>query len=79
MANIGEVQVASVDGTTKLCITFEDGRSMHVPLSDQVALVLNAGGWMMREYAARVFEADLKGSNPVSQRIRMINIDVAEV
>ncbi len=78
MADIKDVKVAPIDGAPKLCITFDDGRAMHIPLSDQVALVLNAGGWMMREYAARVFEADLKGANPVSDRLRMIDVNAAE-
>jgi hypothetical protein len=79
MAEIKDVRVAPVDGATKLCITFDDGRAMQIPLSDQVALVLNAGGWMMREYAARVFEADLNSPNPVSRRLRMIDVGAAEI
>jgi hypothetical protein len=79
MAEIRDVRVAPVDGTPKLCITFDDGRALHIVLSDQVALVLNAGGWMMREHAARVFEADLNGPNPVSRRLRMIDVGVAEI
>ena len=78
MADIRDAKVAEVDGAAKLCITFDDGRAMHIPLSEQVALVLNAGGWMMREYAARVFEADLQGANPVSRRLRMIDVSAAE-
>jgi len=73
MANIRDVRVALEDGAPKLCITFDDGRGMQIPLSEQVALVLNAGGWMMREYAARTFEADLQGPNRVSRRLRMMD------
>jgi hypothetical protein len=79
MADIRDVKVAKVEGTAKLCIAFDDGRAMHIPLSEQVALVLNAGGWMMREYAARTFEAELNGPNVVSRRIRMIDIGTAEI
>jgi hypothetical protein len=72
--DIVEARVEQVDGSAKLWVAFTDGRAMHIPLSEQVALVLNAGGWMMREYVARVFEADLKSTNLVSRRIRMIDI-----
>jgi hypothetical protein len=79
MAEIRDVRVAPADGTPKLCITFDDGRTMQIPLSDQVALVLNAGGWMMREHAARIFEADLNGPNLVSRRLRTIEVGAADV
>jgi hypothetical protein len=34
---------------------------------------------MMREHAARTFEAELNGPNVVSRRIRMIDIGTAEI
>ncbi len=74
MDNIEDVQVGFVDGALKLQITFPGSRVAHIPLSEQVALVLNAGGWMMREHSARVFEQDLGGPNLVSRRIRMIPV-----
>jgi hypothetical protein len=75
MTEIAGVQVGFVKGQQKLEITFSDTQVVHIPLTEQVALVLNAGGWMMREHSARVFEADLGGPNLVSRRIRMIDVN----
>jgi hypothetical protein len=58
----------------RLRVTFIDDQAMEVPMSDQIALVLNAGGWLAREYIARVFETDLGAANMVSRRIRKIQI-----
>jgi hypothetical protein len=72
MADFKAVAVGMVDGQPKLQITFADGKTVHIPLSEQVALVLNAGGWMMREHAARVLEADQGMGNAFSERLRQI-------
>jgi hypothetical protein len=73
MDEIEDVRVGFADQAAKLQIRFRSGRTVHIPMSDQVALVLNAGGWMMGEHCARAFEQDLGGSNLVSRRIRMIS------
>ena len=60
-------------GAPKLRINWE-GEAIEVPLTDQVALILQAGGWLMREHSARIFEQDLGGSNLVSRRLRQISL-----
>ncbi len=72
MADFKAVGVGLVDGQPKLQVTFADGKTVHIPLSEHVALVLNAGGWMMREHAARVLEAEHGAGNPMSARLRQI-------
>ena len=73
--NIRSARVEVADGEVKLWVAFSDGRAIHVPVSAQVAIVLNAGGWMMREHLAKVFEEDLNGVNLVSRRIRAIQVE----
>ncbi len=56
-----------------LIITMSDGETSTIPLHPPVMALLNAGGWLMREYVARSFEADLGGPNLVSRRVRLLN------
>ena len=56
-----------------LSIRFAGGEQAQFPLHPPIIAVLNAGGWLMREYLATSFEQDLGGSNPLSRRIRMMD------
>lgn len=75
--DISDVRVGMVGGQPKLRISFGSQR-IEVPLTEQVALVLNAGGWLMREYGARAFEEDLGGPNLVSRRLRQLPLGPPE-
>lgn len=56
-----------------VAMTLTDGQVLKMPLQPPVIALLNAGGWLMREYVAKVFEEDLGGANMVSRRIRLMN------
>ena len=56
-----------------LAITMIGGEVAAIPLTPPVMAILNAGGWLMREYVARTFESDLGSTNVISRRVRMIN------
>ena len=77
--DIEQASVVKRDGALKLRIAFKEGGAIEIPLSDQVAMVLNAGGWMMREHVARTFERDLKSTNLVSRRVRQISLGPIEL
>ena len=75
MDEITEASVVPTDQGPRLRIAF-GRRAIEIPVSDQVALVLSAGAWMMREFAARAYEEEWGGSNPTSRRIRSLPIAV---
>jgi hypothetical protein len=74
VADFKQVCVDPRDDGARLMITFADNTTVAIPMSDQVALVLNAGGWMMREYAARLFESQSKGESRIAGVIRQIPV-----
>jgi hypothetical protein len=74
LREIAEAQVCNIEGRGKLRLTFVGGGQVDIPMTEQVGMVLNAGGWLAREYIARVFESDLDSANVVSRRIRKIEL-----
>ena len=70
---ITDVGVLPTPDGPKLRISFGN-RTMEVPMSDQVALVLSAGAWMMRESAARAYDQEWGGENPTSRKLRSMPI-----
>jgi hypothetical protein len=69
---ISKVEVKP-DTPPMLSITLTNGETSTLPLHPPVVALLNAGAWMMREYAARVFENDLGSANMISRRIRSLD------
>ena len=67
MDEITEVVVTPSSSGPKLRISF-GARAMEVPVSEQISLILSAGAWMMREFAARAYEEEWGGDNPTSRQ-----------
>lgn len=71
MLEIAKVEVSG-SAPPMLSVTFTTGETNTFPLHPPMIAILNAGGWLMREYVAKVFEDDLGGANLVSRRIRLM-------
>jgi hypothetical protein len=70
------VEIQNVEikpGNPPVLVITTNGETSTVPLNAPVMALLNAGGWLMREYVARTFEADLGSTNVISRRIRMMH------
>ncbi len=72
MIEITKAEVLPGAPLPSLQITLSDGEVQTLPLTPPLMWVLNAGGWLMREYIARQLEADIGSSNVVSRRIRQM-------
>ena len=72
MIEITKAEVRPGAPVPTLHITLSDGEVQTMPLTPPMMWVLNAGGWLMREYIAGQLESDIGSSNVVSRRIRQM-------